>query len=267
MSAPAHAQTCWSSGPARDPADQVCEGVRVRQRIGVQGHDERRRHGREGGVERVELAPLRLEHPPVVQPMPPRGLLSELGGAVGRVVVGQDDLEPPGVGRGREVVHGPRDGLLLVVGRDDDGQCRPLPGRPRPGRRLRRRHAIAQQHQGRHEKADQHPGDVAEQRRDDPRHDGAERLAEIRSPGRRDVDGEADVRRREDERDHEADRRTPAATRARAPREPAESRPLGRKLRHTPNTLTPQGLLTGGRNSAARSPASSDVRVAKCRIS
>ena len=218
---------------ACNASDQIRERLRVQQGVRVHGHHQRRRHALKGRVERPVLAGRRFEHPPVVQAVSLRHLLRKLGGAVGRVVVGQDDLDRAGVGEPRDPVQRRPDAALFVPSRDDDGHRGPLPVRPRAGRRLRRRDAVAEGQQREGEKADQHPRDVGEQDRDDPRHHRADRFAKVRPPRRRDPDAERDVRDRESNRDHETDGRTSPAQRPRTPCQTAEPHLLGRNpLRH-----------------------------------
>jgi hypothetical protein len=115
---------------ARDPRDQIRERLRVQQGVGVDGRHQRRGDALEGGVERVVLAGRRLDDPPVLEPEPLRRLLRALGGAVRRVVVGQDDLQRTGVREPGDPLQGRHDRPLLVPGRDDHGHRRPLPFLP-----------------------------------------------------------------------------------------------------------------------------------------
>ena len=142
------------------------------------------------------LAGRRLEDPPVDQPQSLCRLLRAFGGAVGRVVVGQHDLQRADVGEPGDPLQGRHDRPLLVPGRDDRGHRRPLPFLPRTRGRLRRRHAVADRQAAWRRGSRPAPRDVGQRDRDHPRHHWADRLAKIRPPWRGHVHAERDVSHR-----------------------------------------------------------------------
>ena len=174
-------------GTAGDPRDQARHRIRVQERVRVDGHDQRGGHVRECGVQRGVLAGDALEQPPVVEAQPLRRLRRELGRPVGRVVVGQHDLERAGIGEAGDPLERRNDCRLLVPRRDDQRDRGPLPRRPGTRRRTERRRAIARGQQRERQEADQHARDVGEHQRDHPRHDRPDRLLEVRRamPARR----------------------------------------------------------------------------------
>ena len=125
------------------------------------------------------------------------------------------------------------DAVLFIPSRDHDSDRGPLPVRPRAGRRLGRRDAVAEGQQREGEESDYQPRDVGEQGRDHPRHDRADRFAKVRPPRCRHPDAERDIRDRQSNRDQETDRRTPPTQRPRPSCQTAEPLVLGREpLRH-----------------------------------
>ena len=113
-------------GFAHQPADQILQSVRVQEGVGVDGDDDRGLDALQRPVQRPPLSRLRLEDAPQLQTAAPRRLLGDLGGAVGRVVVGEDRRERPAVGEVRDPLQGRPDGRLLVSGGDHDGHRGPL---------------------------------------------------------------------------------------------------------------------------------------------
>jgi hypothetical protein len=103
---------------------------------------------------------IRLERAPVVETEPSRSRGGELRCPVGRVVVGQDHLDPAGIGEIRDPLERAHDRLLLVPGGDDDGHRRPLPAEPRPRRRLQLRLSIRAEQKREDHETDDEPRDV-----------------------------------------------------------------------------------------------------------
>ncbi len=227
---------------ARDAGHQKRECVLVEQGVGVDGHQKRRRHASEGGVECVVLAGDGLEHVPIVEAVPPRRPLRELGGAIGRVVISEYDLDRALIGEPGDVVHGGHDRLLLVPGGHDHGHGGPLSRRPWAPRRIRRRDAVANRDQGEGQEADHERRDVGEHDRDDPCHDGPDCLAKVGPPRLREVHAQCHVRDRQAERHGEANRRAPADPGAAPPRDTAQPDRGARKfLRHATKAPTAPG--------------------------
>ena len=214
----------------RDTAYQKRERVPMQQGVGVDGHQERSRHALEGGVEGVVLAGDRFEHVPIVEAVPPRRPLRELGGAIGRVVISEYDLNRALISESGDVVHGGHDRVLLIPRGHDHRHGGPLSRRPWAPGRIRGWDAVADREQGEGEEADHDRRDVGEHDRDDPRHDGPDCFAKVGPPGRREVHTEGHVRDREAERDGETNRRASAGPGAAPPRHTAKPRSWGRKL-------------------------------------
>ncbi len=78
------------SGFAHQPADQIPQSLWVQKGVGVDGDHDRGLDALQRSVQRPPLSRFRLEDAPQLQPAAPRRLLGDLGGAVGRVVVGED---------------------------------------------------------------------------------------------------------------------------------------------------------------------------------
>ncbi len=77
---------------AREANHESRQRLRLQMGVGIDRHDERRRHGREGRIQGVVLALLRLEDTSVVEREAITRRVREQRGVVGRVVVGDDDL-------------------------------------------------------------------------------------------------------------------------------------------------------------------------------
>ena len=203
------------------PGDEVLQGVGVEVGVGVEGDHQRRLDRLEHPVEGVELARLRLEHPPIVEAQPRRRRLGELGGAVGRVVVRQHHLDGTQIRRRGESLQRRLDRVLLVPRRDHDRHRRPLAGRPRPSRRVELEAVIRSHDQRRCHEPDHQPRDVRQEQRDHPRHHRPDRLIELIPPRPRRPNRERDPARRQHDRQAEPHRRPHPRNRMLPPRKPA----------------------------------------------
>ena len=106
---------------------ESCERLLLQMRVGIDRHDERRRHRCEGCVQSVVLALLRLEDASVGEAEALTRRVCEQRGVVGRVVVRDDDLDRAVVGEFSDAFERADDRRALVPRRDDDGHRRPLP--------------------------------------------------------------------------------------------------------------------------------------------
>jgi hypothetical protein len=191
ISAPAHAHVLILR-PAGHARDQIGECVAVEQRVGVDGHDQQRGHADERRVERVVLAGRRLEAAPVVDAESLRRGLGQLGRSVGRVVVGQHDLNGTWIVGRSDVLDRPLDRRLLVERGDNDGDRGPLALAPRSRGRVELRRPIAREQQREAQEADHDRRDVREHDRDQPRRHRPDRFLQLRAPGLRDPHRERD---------------------------------------------------------------------------
>ena len=195
------------SGFAHQPADQILQSLWVQKGVGVDGDHDRSLDALQRSVERPPLSRFRLEDAPQLQTTSPRRLLGDLGGAVGRVVVGEDRRERPAVGEVRDPLQGRPDGRLLVPGGDHDGHRGPRTLRPRATGWIQRWDAVAQRDQREDHEADEHGRDVGEEDRDHPGHHRTDRIAQLCPPWRRRPDGECHVGGGQPERHREPERR------------------------------------------------------------
>jgi hypothetical protein len=122
----------------RNAGDQVRKRFALEEGVSIDGDNERRRDPSERPVQRPVLPRFGLEEAPVIQAEASRSFLRSLGRTVGRVVVGQHDLHRALVRLIGDPLERRNDPLLLVPGRDHDGDRRPLVLGPRPWRRHER---------------------------------------------------------------------------------------------------------------------------------
>ena len=174
--------------------DQSCERLRVQMRVGIDRDHERRRHHGEGCVQCVVLALLRLDDPSIREPEALTGRVRESRGVVGRVVVRDDDLHPTVVREVGDAFESADDRRALVPRGDQDRHRRPLAVGPFPLGRIERQFLVPRDQEREDHEPDHQAGDVGEEERDHPAHDGADRSLELASPWLGDPDAERQPR-------------------------------------------------------------------------
>ena len=173
------------------------------------------------------LARLGLEDAAVAKPESRRRLLGEFGGAVGRVVVGEHDLDRPARRRGPRCAPGSRRSpppRSRRRSRSSPAAMR-LPARGRVGR-LRVGLVVARDEQREDHKADDHARDVGEARSGSPTPSPDRSHRELCAPWRRGPDGERHLGQRQRQRDGEEHGRPQPRPRRPAPRQPTQAPPL-----------------------------------------
>ena len=154
------------------------------------------------------LARLGLEDPAVAQPEPRRRRTGQLRGAVGRVVVGQHDLDRPAGRRGSRcapasatIASSSFQAAITIVTGGHSPSGHPPRGADRVGL------VVARDQQGEDQKADDHAGDVGQQDRDHPRKHRPGGQLELVAPRLGRPHAERHPGQRQHERDGEANRR------------------------------------------------------------
>ena len=141
----------------------------------------------------------------------------EQRGVVGRVVVRDDDLHPTLVGEFSDVFERADDRLALVPRRHEDRHRRPLAFGPVTLGRREREFLVARYQEREDHEPDHQAGDIGEEERNHPAHDGADRSLKLTSPWLGDPDAERHPRKRERECDREANRWPKPRSRSLAP--------------------------------------------------
>ena len=195
----------------------------VQMGVGIDRHDERRRHCREGCVQCVVLALLLFEDTSVVESKALTRRVCKERSVVGRVVVGDDDLHSALVREFGDVFQRAHDRLALVPSRHDDGHRRPLAFRPLTIRRLKREFLVPRDQEREDHEADDEAGDVGEEDGDHPAHDRADRNLKLIPPRLGHPDAERHPCERQCEGDREANCGSQAQGRGFAPCTTAES--------------------------------------------
>lgn len=210
----------WRAGDANH---ESCERLRVQMRVGIDCHHERRRDGGEGCVQCVVLALLRFKDTSVVESKALTRCVCKLGCVVGRVVVGDDDFNLALVGEVGDVFQSALDSFAFVPRGDEDRHRWPLAFGPVALRRIEREFLVARNQEREDHEADDEAGDVSEEERNHPAHDGAYGSLKLASPWLGHPDAERHPRERQCEGDGETNRGPQARGRRFAPRTATES--------------------------------------------
>jgi hypothetical protein len=180
---------------AQQTGHELADGLGVQQRVGVQGDDQLRLHGRQAGVEGVALAGTWLVD--AADPLAGGGPVrfGQGPGPVGGAVVDHQDLDGPRIVLAGDVGDRLLDPVGLVAGgdqhRDRDGRMRPAQG------------WLAVQQQADRQERDQPAREVGDEADDQDRRDHRDRRGELTNPGQRQQHRQAEPTERGYLGDHE----------------------------------------------------------------